>query len=152
MSWRWFLWIFWVISCDFSARKLPPTNARDVEKNSSNDRNLNCIIRLTKRILTFIVNRYPFLHKMESLWIDLKYKTIFYKINKSQEPILRKKDGDVKTHILEEKTFERLITILKKKDKRNADIGDKIDIIERALRKLTMQMEVLLTKSNETFY
>lgn len=89
---------------------------------------------------------------MESLWIDLKYKTIFYKINKSQEPILRKKDGDVKTHILEEKTFERLITILKKKDKRNADIGDKIDIIERALRKLTMQMEVLLTKSNETFY
>lgn len=90
---------------------------------------------------------------MESLWIDLKYKTIFYKINKGQEPILRKKDGDVKTYVMEEKTFERLIGIIKKKDKRNADVGEKMEIIEKVLRKLTMQMEVLLTKNNEeTFY
>lgn len=89
---------------------------------------------------------------METLWIDLKYKTIFYKINKGQEPILKKNDGDVKTYTLEDKTFERLIAIIKKKDKRNADMGEKMEMIERSLRKLTMQMEVLLTKSNETFY
>lgn len=89
---------------------------------------------------------------METLWIDLKYKNIFYKINRGQEPILKKNDGDVKSYRIEEKDFERLIAIIKKKDKNDSDIGDKIEIIERGMRKLMMQMEVLLTKSSETFY
>lgn len=89
---------------------------------------------------------------MDTLWIDLKFKNIFYKINRGQEPILKKNNGDVKGYCLEEKDFERLIAIIKKKDKNESELSDKIEIIERGMKKLMMQMEVLLTKSKETFY
>ncbi|KAL7011966.1 hypothetical protein ACKWTF_014534 [Chironomus riparius] len=119
---------------------------RDIEKNNldDNDQHLNFIKRTAKKILTFIVNRYPFLHKMDSLWIDLKYKAIFYKLNKNQEPILRKKNGAVKSYSLDDENYEQLIAIIKKKDKNYEDIGEKIESIEKDVKRLMMQMDEML--------
>lgn len=118
---------------------------RDIEKNNSeDDQDMNLLKRTAKKILTFIVNRYPFLHKMDSLWIDLKYKSIFYKLNKIQEPILRKKDGAVKSYSLDDESYERLIAIIKKKDKNYEDIGEKIETIEKDVKRMMRQMQEML--------
>jgi len=81
---------------------------------------------------------------MDSLWIDLKYKAIFYKLNKNQEPILRKRNGAVKSYSLDDESYEQLIAIIKKKDKNYEDIGEKIESIEKDVKRLMMQMDEML--------
>ena len=78
---------------------------------------------------------------MDSLWIDLKYKAIFYKLNKNQEPILRQRNGAVKSYSLDDESYEQLIAIIKKKDKNYEDIGEKIESIEKDVKRLMMQMD-----------
>lgn len=124
------------------AKKTDKTNFRDVEKNLSTDDHLNCIEKTTKKILTFMVNRYVFLHKMDNLFIDLKHKSIFYKINQRREPILRKMNGTVKRYSLDDECYERLVAILKRKDKTNEDSGENaIAAIESDVKGLVQQME-----------
>jgi hypothetical protein len=121
---------------------MPQRYPRDLEKhNYEDDSHLNFLKRTTKKILIFVANRYPFLHKMDSLWIDLKYKTIFYKINKHQEPVLKKKDESVKNFTLDDKCYEQLIAIMKKKDKNEDDIGEKIEEIEKNVKLMMIQIE-----------
>lgn len=94
-----------------------------------------------KKILTFMVNRYVFLHKMDSLFIDVKRKSIFYKINQKREPILRTINGTVKNYSLEDETYERLVGILKKQEKHGEDFGEKIDSIENDIKNLVGKVE-----------
>lgn len=114
---------------------------KDVEKNLPIDENMNCFKRTAKDILTFMVNRYVFLHKMDNLFIDLKHKSIFYKINQRREPILRMMNGSVKSYSLDDESYERLVAILKKKDKRGNNIGVKVASIENDVKTLVNQME-----------
>lgn len=102
---------------------------------------MNCFKRTAKQILTFMVNRYVFLHKMDNLFIDLKHKSIFYKMNQRREPILRMMNGAVKSYSLEDESYERLIAILKKKDKSGDDVGEKVVAIENDVKTLVEQME-----------
>lgn len=105
------------------------------------EENMNCFKRTAKQILTFMVNRYVFLHKMDNLFIDLKHKSIFYKMNQRREPILRMMNGAVKSYSLEDESYERLIAILKKKDKSGDDVGEKVVAIENDVKTLVEQME-----------
>ena len=105
------------------------------------DENLNCFKRTARAILTFMVNRYVFLHKMDNLFIDLKQKSIFYKINQRREPILKMMNGTVKSYSLDDESYERLVAILKKRDKNGDDVGEKVVIIENDVKTLVNQME-----------
>ncbi|CRK92167.1 CLUMA_CG005804, isoform A [Clunio marinus] len=127
---------------------------RDLEQNGARKNDLNFIERTTKKILTFIVNRYIFLHKMDNLFIDLKYKHIFYKIEQKKEPILRMINGTVKTCSLEDTTYERLVALSKRKDKNTPDIGERLVVIENDVKILIEQMEslknILVEKTSES--
>lgn len=123
------------------AKKSDKPGFKDIEKNLSIDENMNCFKRTAKQILTFMVNRYVFLHKMDNLFIDLKHKSIFYKMNQRREPILRMMNGAVKSYSLEDESYERLIAILKKKDKSGDDVGEKLVAIENDVKTLVEQME-----------
>lgn len=124
-------------------KKTEKLGVKDVEKNLPIGENLNCFKRTAKEILTFMVNRYVFLHKMDNLFIDLKQKSIFYKINQRREPILRMMNGTVKSYSLDDESYERLVAILKKKDKSGDDVGEKVITIENDVKTLVRQMENL---------
>lgn len=123
-------------------KKAEKATFRDVEKNSKgkNDENLNFIERTAKKMLTFMVNRYPCLHKMDNLFIDVKRKSIFYKINQRREPILRKINGTVQNYSLDDESYERLVGILKRQEKHGEDFGEKIDSIENDMKSLVEKM------------
>lgn len=129
-------------------RKAEKTSFRDVEKNLNPDKEMNCIERVTKQILIFMVNRYVYLHKMNNLFID-KRKRIFYKINQRREPILRMMNGAIKSYSLDDESYERLVAILKRKDKCSDDVGGKVTAIENDVRNVLKQMENLKNMLDE---
>lgn len=88
-----------------------------------------------------MVSRYPYLHKMDNLFIDLKQKSIFYKLKQRREPILRMNDGTVKSYSLEDESYERLVAILKRKDNHKEDLGEKVTAVENEMKTLVEQME-----------
>lgn len=90
-----------------------------------------------------MVGRYPNLHKMDNLFIDLKQKSIFYKLKQRREPILRMNNGAVKSYSLEDESYERLVAILKRKDNHKEDLGEKVAVIENGMKSLVEQMEVV---------
>lgn len=125
----------------FSGYRKAENKNFDIEKNLPNAKNLNCLERITKKILTLMVNRYNFLHKMDNLFIDLKQKSIFYKINQKREPILKMQNGTVKSYSLDDDSYERLVAILKRKDKNCDDFKDKIVEMESEMKVLVDQIE-----------
>lgn len=142
-------WIWNLVNLKFSTysgpKKVEKANLKDVEKNFTTDKNLNCLERSTKNILKFMVNRYVFLHKMDNLFIDLKHKSIFYKLEQRREPILRMMNGKVKSYSLDDECYERLVAILKRKDKNGEDTGERILAMEREMKVLVDQMGTLKT-------
>ena len=115
--------------------------SQDVEKNFSSEQNLNFLKRFFKRALTFMVNRYVFLHKMDNLFIDLKSKSIYYKMNQRREPILRMMNGNVKNYSLDNESYERLVAILKEKDKSSDNISEKMSVMENDVRGIKQQLK-----------
>ena len=115
--------------------------SQDVEKNFSTEQDLNFLKRFMKRVLTFMVNRYIFLHKMDNLFIDLKLKSIYYKMNQRHEPILRMMNGNVKNYSLDNESYERLVAILKEKDKSSDNISEKMSVIENDVRGMKQQLK-----------
>lgn len=122
-------------------KKAEKSCVRDAEKNLPAGKDLNCIEKATKQILIFMANRYIFLHKMDNLFISLKHKSIYYKTNQRREPILRMRDGTVRDYSLEDETYERLVAILKRKEKTDDDVGAKVSNIEGDVKALIEQME-----------
>lgn len=147
------IWIFFLLQFLSGSKKAEKLHFKDVEKNITAEINLNCVERTTKQILTFMVNRYVFLHKMDNLFIDVKRKSIFYKINQRREPILRNMNGTVKNYSLNDESYERLVAILKKQEDKGGDeFGGKISSIESEVKNLGLKMEILqemLEKMNE---
>ena len=81
---------------------------------------------------------------MDNLFIDVKRKSIFYKINQRREPILRNINGTVKNYSLNDESYERLVAILKRQeDKGGEDYGGKISSIKSEVQKLALKMESL---------
>ena len=115
--------------------------SQDVEKNFSTEQNLNFLKRFMKRVLTFMVNRYIFLHKMDNLFIDLKLKSIYYKMNQRREPILRMMNGNVKNYSLDNENYERLVAILKEKDKSSDNVSEKLSVMENDIRGMKKQLK-----------
>lgn len=86
---------------------------------------------------------------MDNLFIDLKHKSIFYKIEQRREPILKMMNGKVKSFALDDKCYERLVAILKRKDKTGEDTGEKILAMEREVKTLVGQMYEMKTMLRE---
>lgn len=105
--------------------------------------------RTTKNILTFMVNQYVFLHKMDNLFIDWKHKSIFYKINQHREPILRKMNGTVKKYSLDDECYERLVAILKRKEKCGDDLSEKVVAMENDVKTVVEQVEMVKQMLND---
>ncbi|CAO1399903.1 unnamed protein product [Diamesa hyperborea] len=117
---------------------------KDVEKDQdSKDDSQNCLNRTIKKILTFMVNRYPYLHKMDNLWIDLKHKTVLYKVNQRQVPVLKAINGKGHSYSLDDESYERLITIIKQKDINDGDLNDKVCAMHKNIMQLIAQQENL---------
>ena len=125
------------------SKKNEKSCVRDAEKNITSDKGLNFIERTTRHILTFMVNRYVFLHKMDNLFIDIKHKSIFYKINQRRERILQTMSGTVKSYSLDDENYERLVAILKRKDVSGDDLGEKVAGIESDVKLMVEKMEGL---------
>lgn len=119
-------------------------NTKDLDKPREEiPQNQNCWSQTTRKLLKFMVNRYPFLHKMDNLWVDIKHKSVTYKINHKQEPILRRHNGIVKNYCLDDENFERLISIIKEKDNNDDEcMANKIQSIQNDVTLLKDQMGV----------
>jgi len=121
-------------------------NKDDLEKNASSG--LNVLERTAKKILIFVLNRYPLLHKMDALVISAKEKHVFYKIDNHQEPILRQLSGEVKNYQLEDENYERLVTILKQNDKNEDSITrvlEKVDLLAARVDVIVKLLEAYST-------
>jgi hypothetical protein len=88
---------------------------------------------------------------MDNLFIDVKRKSIFYKINQRREPILMKMNGTVKNYSLDDESYERLVGILKRQEKHGQDFSAKIDSIESDLKTLVEKVQRILEKIEEKF-
>lgn len=124
-----------------SSKKHEKLHFKDVEKNLAAEEELNCIERLAKKLLTLMVNRFQYLHKMDNLFVDVKRKSVFYKTDQKREPILKKKNGTVKNYSLNDESYESLVAILKKQEENGEDFAEKVDTIEKEMKNLVKKME-----------
>lgn len=129
---------------NFSGIKKGDLTRKDVEKNQDSKNNSqNCLNRTTKKILTFMVNRFPYLHKMDNLWVDLKQKTNLYKVNQRQVPVLKAINGNGHIYSLDDESYERLISIIKQKDNNQGNLNDKVEKIQKNIMQLIAQQDNL---------
>lgn len=71
--------------------------------------------RFVKYLLTFMIRKYPYLHKMDNVCIDLKQKQIQYVNNQKFVPILTTHTGKFSVYMLNDETMEHFKTIIKNK-------------------------------------
>lgn len=90
-----------------------------------------------------MVNRFPYLHKMDNLWVDLKHKTVLYKVNQRQVPVLKAINGKGHNYSLDDESYERLISIVKQKDNNEEDLNDKLETMQKNIMQLIAQQDNL---------
>ncbi|CAO1407474.1 unnamed protein product [Diamesa serratosioi] len=106
---------------------------------------LGCWGRFIKCLLTFMIKRYPFLHKMDNLCIDLKHKTVEYEINDKQVPILKFHSGKSTAYILQDETLDKFNDII---CNRNNEVTDVTQTIETLIAE-SKQMKINISESNQ---
>lgn len=98
-----------------------------------------------------MIKRFPFLHKMNNLCIDLKHKTVEYEINEKQEPILKFYSGKSTEYKLQDETLDNFNDIISNKSNGEIDVTQTIQTMitesqfEMKTKMAESQME---TKSN----
>lgn len=96
--------------------------------------------RFITYIVSMLVRKYPYLHKMDNLCIDFKQKTVKYEQDQKRFNILRSRSGIGGLYNLEEETLKKLNDIVAKKQLQEESVNDKIESLQAEVKKLKSSM------------
>ena len=95
-------------------------------------------------MLTFMTKRYPYLHKVDNLCIDLKDKTIECEINDKQEPILKFHTGKSTKYVLNDETLDKFNDIIMNR------CNEEIDVTQCIQTMIESKSKEMKSKISET--
>lgn len=91
-------------------------------------------------IMTLLVRRYPYLHKIDNLCVNFKTKIVKYELDQKRVHILRTHGGSNHKFFLDEKTCKRLSAIVEKQHRQEKSFNEKIEHLEAEVRYLKMSI------------
>lgn len=97
-----------------------------------------------KFLLIFMIKRYPFLHKLDNLCIDLKHKTVEYEIKEKQESVLKFYSGKSTTYKLQDETVEKFNDIISNRSNEETDVTQ---CIQTMMESQSTQMNLKISNS-----
>ena len=99
-----------------------------------------------------MIKRYPFVHKMDNLWIDLIYKTVKYEINEQQEPILKFYSGESTAYVLNDMTLNKFNKIIRKRNNEVTNVTQSIQTLiteSKHMKSEMIELNIKLDRHNE---
>lgn len=105
--------------------------------------------RKAKNVLIYIVQRFPYLHKMDNLMVDYKLRTVDYGKNQESVPILTEMDGDIISFKFGNEDFEKLYAIIKDRDSKANEPDDSINLLQIEIAELKESMQKEIKDLNE---
>lgn len=91
-------------------------------------------------IMTLLIRKYPYLHKMDNLCIDFKRKTVKYEWNYKQTYILRTFNGDTERYSLDGETIKELREIIDKRHNTEEGVNEKVENLQDEVKKLKLSL------------
>lgn len=92
--------------------------------------------KLVMFIMTLLVQRYPYLHKIDNLCVDFKTKTVKYELDQKRLHILRTHGGSNHKFLLDERTRKKLSVIVERRHSHEKTFNEKIEHLEAEVRQL----------------
>lgn len=92
--------------------------------------------KLVMFIMTLLVQRYPYIHKMDNLIVNFKNKKVKYELNQKRIHILRTHGGSNQNFILDERTYKNLSSIVERRHTHEKTFNEKIEHLEAEVRQL----------------
>ncbi|CAO1413317.1 unnamed protein product [Diamesa tonsa] len=114
---------------------------------------LGCWGRFVMFMLTYMIKRYPYLHKMDNLCIDLKDKIIECEINEKQEPILKFYSGKSIKYVINDETLDKFNDIIMNRCNEEVDVTQciqfMIEVESKQMKSELFELNSKLDKQNE---
>ncbi|CRK97404.1 CLUMA_CG010794, isoform A [Clunio marinus] len=120
--------------------KLKNNKDDDFEAKNNQKQNLRGWRRLTTYLISLLVRKYPYLHKMDNLCIDFKQKTVKYEQDQKRFHILRTRSGVAGSYILDEETLKKLSEIVAKRHLQEQSVNEKVESLETEVKKLKLSI------------
>lgn len=92
-------------------------------------------------IMTLLIQKYPYLHKMDNLCIDFKRKTVKYEWDQKQTHILRTINGDTGRYTLDEETVKKLREIVENRHSTEEGVNEKVENLQDEVKKLKSSLK-----------
>ncbi|XP_070504577.1 uncharacterized protein [Chironomus tepperi] len=92
-------------------------------------------------IMTLLIRKYPYLHKMDNLCIDFKRKTVKYEWDHKQTHILRTFNGGMKRYTLDEETINEFREIIEKRHSTDEGVNEKVENLQNEVKKLKLSLK-----------
>lgn len=89
-------------------------------------------------VMSTLVRKYPYLHKMDNLCVDFKQKTVKYEQDQKRFNILRTRSGEVGKYILDEEALKKLSEIIARKQQQEEGVNEKVASLETQVKKLKL--------------
>ncbi|KAL7033754.1 hypothetical protein ACKWTF_007711 [Chironomus riparius] len=91
-------------------------------------------------IMTLLIRKYPYLHKMDNLCIDFKNKTVKYEWDHKQTHILRTNNGNTGRYTLDGETIKKLREIVEKRHSTEESVNEKVENLKDEVKKLKLSL------------
>lgn len=105
--------------------------------------------RKAKNILIYIVQRFPYLHKIDNLNVDYKLRTVDYGMNQDLVPVLTEINGDILSYKFGNEDFEKLYAIIKDRNSKANEPDDPMVIMQSEIAQLRESMQNEIKDLNE---
>lgn len=92
-------------------------------------------------IMTLLIRKYPYLHKMDNLCIDFKRKTVKYEWDQKRTHILRTFNGYTRRYTLTEETIKKLREIVEIRHSTEEGVNEKVENLQDEVKTLKMSLK-----------
>lgn len=129
--------IFWKIS----GKSCKASSGDDVESNNANDEIQQSFWkRFILYLMSLLVRKYPYLHKIDNLCIDFKRKTVKYEIDQRRIHVLKTRSGDVGQYKLNKKPLKKLHGIVEKQHSQELSVNEQVETLHAEVKNMKITL------------
>jgi hypothetical protein len=100
----------------------------------------SCWRRFVMCIMSMLVSKYPYIHKLDNLCIDFKKKIVKYEINQKRVHVLRSQSGNDKKYWLEDETLKKLSAIVDSRQSEVESVNEKVEHLQAEIKILRQNL------------
>lgn len=91
-------------------------------------------------LISLLVHKYPYLHKMDNLCLDFKLKRVMYEQDDRRFHILQLRSESVEHYRLKQETLKSLTEIISKNNSNESNVNEKVESLQQEIKSLKMKM------------